>query len=164
MGSRSAVRGAVLAVLALGASPALAKDHAFTVDARVKFPARERAALRLAAGPLTFTDVLLYEGPGPEEIEIAQARHPDDRCSPRFDLGVTNHGEREMKFHVTLSLEDADGTVYMQCEKKDSIDPGADDDRTLLCMGGVVAAGKSMKIVDWPKLTTIHIQAEVDPR
>ena len=112
MSKRSMVRGLVLAILALGAMPAAAKEHAFTLDKTVKFPKSNIAELKFKAGPLTFTEVIIRNPPNPGDIKNAQTKDPGDNCHPKLQVGVSNDGKDKMKFRITVSLEDDAGTVY----------------------------------------------------
>jgi len=157
MTRRSMMRAMVLAFLALGAIPAAAKDHAFSFNKTVKFPKGNIAALEIKAGPLTFTEVIIRNPPNAGDIKDAQTKDPGDNCHPKLQVGVSNGGDREMKFHVTVSLEDDAGNVYLKCDREDDVDAGADNDHTNLCWLD------SMKTIDWPKLTLVRVRADVDP-
>ena len=74
---------------------------------------------------------------------------------PKLAVGVSNKGTTKIKFHLTVRLEDKDGNIYMSCDRNDDIDPGAVNDHTNLCWLD------SMKTLDWPKVTAVHIIAKV---
>jgi hypothetical protein len=157
MNKRNVVRGLVLAILALGAIPAAAKEHAFKLDKTIKFPKSYQADLNFKAGPLTFTEIIIRNPPNAGDIKNAETKDKGDNCHPKFSLGVSNDGKEKMQFHVVVSLEDDAGTVYFKCDRDDSIDSGAENDHTNMCLI------TSMKTIDWPKLTVVRIKAEIDP-
>lgn len=157
MNQRGVVRGVVLACLVFAAIPAAARDHAFTLNKTVKFPRGERAELDFKAGPLTFTELIVRNPPNAGDIKKAQTSDPDDNCHPKLQVGITNDGKQDMKFKIVLSLEDEAGTVYLTCNREDSIDAGDENAHTNLCWLDW------MKTIDWPKLTVVRIKADIDP-
>ncbi len=157
MSKRTVVRGLVLAILAFGAIPAVAKEHAFTLDKTIKFPKSYQADLNFKAGPLTFTEIIIRNPPSASDVKNAETKDPGDNSHPKFSVGVSNNGKEKMAFHVVVSLEDDAGTVYFKCDRDDSIDPGNENDHTNLCWLD------SMKTIDWPKLTVVRVKATVDP-
>ncbi len=157
MSKRSMVRGLVLAILALGAIPAAAKEHAFTLNKTVKFPKSNQTALNFKAGPVTFTEIIIRNPPSASDIKNAETKDPGDNSHPKFSVGVSNDGKEKMAFRVVVSLEDDAGTVYFKCDREDTVDPGAENDHTNMCLL------TSMKTIDWPKLTVVRIRADVDP-
>ncbi len=158
MTKRSMVRGLMVACVAFAAIPAAAKEHAFTLNKTVKFPKGEKATLNFKAGPLTFTEVIIRNPPNAGDIKNAQTKDPGDNCHPKLQVGVSNEGKTEAEFRVVVSLEDDEGNVYLKCDRDDNIDPGSENDHTNLCWLD------SMKTIDWPKLTVVRIQADVDPK
>ena len=147
------VRAMAVAWMSLAAVPAAAQ-HA-SLDKKVPFPKNGRVALGVKAGPLTFNEVIIRNAPNAGDLAGAKS-NPRDNCHPKLQVGVSNKGSAKMKFHVTVSLEDGKGTVYMSCERNDSISPAAHNDHTNLCWLD------SMKTIDWPKLKVVHVSAVID--
>lgn len=141
--------------MVLAAVPAAAQ-HAHTLTRTFGFPRTGRAALGIKAGPLTFTELIIRNPPNAEDLREAKT-NPSDNCHPKLAIGVTNTGRSKMEFHVTVSLEDGRGKIYMTCDRNDSIDPGAQNDHTNLCWL------ESMKTIDWPRVTRVRLVAEIDP-
>jgi hypothetical protein len=152
MRTADVARAVAVVWVALGAVPAAAKA---SLDKKVPFPTSGRAALGVKVGPLTFTEVLVRNAPNAKDLAEAKS-NPKDNCHPKLQVGVSNPGSAKMKFHVTVSLEDGSGHVYMSCDRNDSISPGASNDHTNLCWLD------SMKTIDWPKLKVVHVSAEVE--
>ncbi len=109
------------------------------------------------AGPVTFNEIIIRNPPNAGDIKDAQTKDPGDNCHPKFSVGVSNDGKEKMAFRVVVSLEDDAGTVYFKCDREDTVDPGAENDHTNMCLL------TSMKTIDWPKLTVVRIRADVDP-
>jgi hypothetical protein len=146
-------RAVAVAWMALAAVPAAAQQA--SLDKKLPFPKNGRVALGVKAGPLKFNEVVIRNAPNARDLAEAKS-NPRDNCHPKLQVGVSNTGSAKMKFHVTVSLEDGKGTVYMRCERNDSISPAADNDHTNLCWL------ESMKTIDWPKLKVVHVSAEID--
>jgi hypothetical protein len=141
-------------LLFLAAGTVLQSEEPFSVDKTVPLPKTGQADLKVEAGPLVFEEVIIRNMP--DEEDLAKAKNdPSDKCHPKLQVGVSNKGAAKMKFHLKVRLEDKDGNVYMSCDRNDSIEPGAVNDHTNLCWLD------SMKTLDWPKVTAVHIIAKV---
>ncbi len=157
MSKRLVVLGVATACLAFAAIPAAAREHAFTLNKTAKFPRGERGDLDFKAGPVSFNELIVHNAPSARDIKDAQTKDEGDSCHPKLQVTVSNDGNRDMKFRLVVSLEDDAGTVYMRCDREDSVDAGHENDRTNLCWLD------SMKTIDWPKVTLVRIRADIDP-
>ena len=153
MRTADVARAVAVAWWALWAMPGAAKEA--SLDKKVPFPTNGRAALGVKVGPLTFHEVLIRNAPNAKDLSEAKS-NPRDNCHPKLQVGVSNGGPAKMKFHLTVSLEDGKGHVYMSCDRNDSISPGASNDHTNLCWLD------SMKTIDWTKLKVVHVSAQID--
>lgn len=156
MSKANAARAVLAAFLFTAAAVAAAAEHAHTVNKTIPFPKTNRAELGWKVGPITFTEVIVRNAPNDEDLREAK-KDTNDNCHPKLQVGVSNGGDQKMKFHLTVALEDDQGSIYLSCDRNDSIKPGAENDHTNLCWLD------SMKTIDWPKLTRIRIKADVDP-
>lgn len=151
-GGATLVFAMMLVALAIG--PQLRSQESYTVDKMVPMPKTGRADLKFEAGPVTFEEIVIRNMP--DEEDLAKAKNdPSDKCHPKLQVGVSNKGTAKMKFHLTVRLEDKDGNIYMSCDRNDTVEPGAVNDHTNLCWLD------SMKTLDWPKVTAVHIIAKV---
>lgn len=141
-------------LLALGAGLVLLAEEPYTVDKTVPMPKTGQADLKFEAGPLVIEEIVIRNMPDDEDLAKAKS-DPSDKCHPKLAIGVSNKGTVKTKFHLKVQLEDKDGNIYMSCDRNDESEPGAVNDHTNLCWLD------SMKTLDWPKVTVIHIVAKV---
>ena len=153
-GSKLLVLALVGSLLVIVAGTMLQSQEPYTVDKTVPLPKTGQADLKLDAGPVIFDEVIIRNIPDEEDLAKAK-NNPSDKCHPKLQVGVSNKGTAKMKFHLTVRLEDKDGNVYMSCDRNDTAEPGAVNDHTNLCWLD------SMKTLDWPKVTAVHIIAKV---
>jgi|GEM_PF-2280916 len=142
------------AILVLAVGTMLWSQEPYTVDKTVPLPKTGQADLKFEAGPVIFDEVIIRNMPDEEDLAKAK-NNPSDKCHPKLQVGVSNKGTAKMKFHLKVRLEDKDGNVYMSCDRNDTAEPGAVNDHTNLCWLD------SMKTLDWPKVTAVHIIAKV---
>lgn len=134
-----------------GAAKADPGKGPWTLDKAVPFDKGGRTKVGLAAGPLVITEVLAKRVPSAGDIAKAAADDPNDTFHPVLQVGVTNTGSVELAFSVSASFDTADGRQTIVCDSKDSIDPGEKDNHTTLC------TLKTMKVVDWPKVSRVRV-------
>lgn len=126
------------------------------IDKSVSFPKTGIGALHFKAGSVVFEEIVIRNMPDPSDLEKAK-NDPDDNCHPKLALGLSNTGNLKMKVKITVRLEGSDGTIYLSCDREDTIASGSNNDHTNLCWLS------SMKTRDFPKVTKVHIIASVSP-
>ncbi len=124
------------------------------VDQTVAMPKSEVGELHFKAGSLIFEEVVIRNAPNEEDIAKAKS-DPGDNCHPKLAVGVSNTSDKKMSMKIIVRLEGEDGKVYMSCDRTDDVQPNAQDDHTNLCWLD------SMKTIDWPKVTKVHIIASI---
>jgi hypothetical protein len=151
---RSALMGLGIAVLFAGLGYT---GDVYTVDETIPMPDGQITKLGFEAGPIVFEELVIRNPPNEGDISKAQF-DPDDKSHPKLQLGMSNKGPFKMEVQAIIRFEDDEGNVFMSCDRKDTVDPGALNDHTNFCM-----VFDSIKTIDWPKVTTIRITASIKP-
>jgi len=155
---RKAASCAVILTLSLLIALAVLPEPAdvISVDESIPFGEGRTHRLGFEAGPLVFEEIIVRNPPNEEDLRKAEL-DPDDNCHPKLQLGISNKGTVKMEVEATIRFEGEDGTLYMECERSDTVEPGARNDHTNFCWLD------SMKTIDWPKVKRLRVVALVYP-
>jgi len=151
---------AVWTVLALAATAGAEEKKKYEESGKFQktfaMPAEgaERVDVNAAVGPLVVEAMLVQNQPNAKEIEIARANETDDKCRPKIAVLVSNKTPLKMKAELKVTLESADGKVYMSCDRNDGVAPYAESDRTNMCWL------ESLRLVDWPRVKKIRLSVQ----